>query len=312
MTQRWQQMVMIITSSLIIALKSCEHLQKQTKLRERALDISFPDEIPDGFLWPKEIKDFQNQLRSWEEERLIRENLRVRAKKYGVVLEENKSITDWEEQIEREGVYKSLDASIDAHLRSLSIARTFAPISREADRKLWNLALTGLEYRNIDDVDVMVYELTNATAWFLGYSVSNEELSCPFCAISLSFADAIEIANKLSLAMNIEPCYQQLEERADCDGWHLPNREEWERARGDIGQRWLFLNADQKDPLRATKQVGEAGPNQFGLFDIVGNLSEWLSNKENVGQKSNGSHQDTIPVGVRFYRRQSMPKEEQR
>ena len=80
MNHRWQQMVMIATSSIIIVLLSYDHLQQQTKLREENMALTIPLDIPDGFLWPDDIVRYKEEVATRHSEVVERTELLQKAK----------------------------------------------------------------------------------------------------------------------------------------------------------------------------------------------------------------------------------------
>jgi formylglycine-generating enzyme required for sulfatase activity len=100
--------------------------------------------------------------------------------------------------------------------------------------------------------------------------------------------DAKQYCNERSLLEGFTPCYNEKTLDWDCNfeanGYRLPTEAEWEYAcRGtetttrEIGRpdklrqyAWFAENSDQK-----THPVGQKRPNAFGIFDLLGNVSEW-------------------------------------
>lgn len=60
------------------------------------------------------------------------------------------------------------------------------------------------------------------------------------------------------------------------DYYDLPTQEEWELARGNFfygnTEGWFYENADRK-----INDVGQKSPNVYGLYDMEGNVSEWVN-----------------------------------
>jgi formylglycine-generating enzyme required for sulfatase activity len=105
----------------------------------------------------------------------------------------------------------------------------------------------------------------------------------------VSWADAALFCNQRSRLEGLTPCYN--EETAECDfaadGYRLPTEAEWEyacRAGGAVSPRfgadprelgrcgWFQGNAS-----RQTHPVGAKRPNDWGLFDMLGNVAEWCN-----------------------------------
>ncbi len=131
---------------------------------------------------------------------------------------------------------------------------------------------------------------------------------------SVSWLDAVEFCNRLSVQESLSACYRLTNnpvgvEVLNGDGYRLPTEEQWEFAcrayshyafntetrvsgkEANINGKYVYLSPGEKsaldppgdkvDPngiyLERTTRVGSYRPNAFGLFDAHGNVQEWCS-----------------------------------
>ena len=112
----------------------------------------------------------------------------------------------------------------------------------------------------------------------------------PEAAVAISWNGAVEFCNALSKLAGLEPCYNL--ETWDCDftknGYRLPTEAEWEYA-CRAGTSTVYFTGDdpaglepyawfnQKTETANERVVGRKKPNQFGLYDMLGNVREWCN-----------------------------------
>jgi formylglycine-generating enzyme required for sulfatase activity len=143
----------------------------------------------------------------------------------------------------------------------------------------------------------------------------------------VSWLDTVQFCNRLSERMGLEPVYDIESEkvgwRRDAAGMRLPTEAEWvyacragtcsRYAGGDLEMDLEQMGWYEKNSQNKTQPVGSKRPNAWGLYDMHGNVREWVeddyhSNYEGAPEdgsawidKPRGSDRD-FRVGFRLSR----------
>ncbi len=104
---------------------------------------------------------------------------------------------------------------------------------------------------------------------------------------SVEWLDCIRFCNQLSKQEKRTPVYTIRGKEVSCkwnaDGYRLLTEAEWEYA-ARAGEEYIFAGSNDLDEVAwhgrnsadATHPVGQKKPNGFGLYDMSGNVSEWV------------------------------------
>lgn len=163
------------------------------------------------------------------------------------------------------------------------------PVSREVDD-----AATGIKVRVsvgrflMSPAEVTQREFEDV----IGYNPSFHK-GADLPVENVTWWEAIRYSNLRSAREGLEPCYDLASGACDLsrNGYRLPTDAEWTLAAGaapDRARVQEFANlgsADTKDTAllvkalaeRATKPVASYSPNEFGLYDMLGNVWEWCT-----------------------------------
>ena len=101
----------------------------------------------------------------------------------------------------------------------------------------------------------------------------------------VTWLDAVKFCNELSRSMGLNPAYtieqEKVQRKGDAPGFRLSTEAEWEYAcRGGTEEArygkiddiaWYAENSEG-----STQGVGQKEPNHYGLYDMLGNVWEWV------------------------------------
>lgn len=128
---------------------------------------------------------------------------------------------------------------------------------------------------------------TEVTVAFYNSILGDDETLNDRPMSNVSWLDAIDFANLLSIKEGLSPCYIFAEEAvlwpSVCNGYRLPTESEWEYA-ARAGENSLYAGASSatsvawfiENSSSTSHEVALLRANSLGLYDMSGNLSEWV------------------------------------
>ena len=161
-----------------------------------------------------------------------------------------------------------------------------SPISepnRNQDEEQHEVALTRAFLVTATEITQSAFvEVAGYSPWNCAYGCGDE---VPVHAVS--WTQALDFANELSSRTGLTPACVVDENDSTCDfegpGWRLPTESEWEYA-ARAGQQERYSGGDilgdvgwctgSAQPYEA-REVGLLQANDWGLFDMTGNVAEW-------------------------------------
>jgi formylglycine-generating enzyme required for sulfatase activity len=167
--------------------------------------------------------------------------------------------------------------------------------------------VTMTEYRQCVDDGGCDYPRVGAECNFNKEGRETHPMNC------VNWFEAVTYANWLSRKQGLPECYNlsRWDFAPDCKGYRLPTEAEWEYAArgGKMSQGVNYSGSNNADEVAwykitagdRTRPVGQKKPNELGLYDMSGNVAEWIQDwydpnyyKESPAGSPHGPSQGTF------------------
>lgn len=193
------------------------------------------------------------------------------------------------EPTERDNGYSSGGAPLS------SGGRSSAEESSSSGTVVDSLLYDMLEWKFIDGFDILVTEVTQALyLHVMGSMPDQPRTGDDYPVVNVSWFDAALFCNELSKSLGYDTAYvyssmgsehflKDVEIKYGIDAFRLPTESEWEfTAHGgttttyywgvDVASKYAYYGQTS-----GPEKVGKYTPNNYGLYDMAGNVAEWVN-----------------------------------
>lgn len=180
-------------------------------------------------------------------------------------------------------LYAQLDVVVQSHMIPVQ-GMTFEMGVSGIATPIHSVALSSFQISAFEVTQMEYFQVMGENPSSTALSIGD---SFPVNQVSLN--DAAAYCNALSLIEGLTPCYSgkgsQLVCHFQADGYRLPTEAEWEFActGGNLSSDYLYSGSDNVKEIGWFRDnsgddihpVGMMLPNELGIFDMSGNVSEW-------------------------------------
>jgi len=181
-----------------------------------------------------------------------------------------------------------------------------------------------IEHVTVESFLMLKYTVTNHLFHEITGSVSEDMSQALHPKVDISWLEAINFCNKMSMYFDLENYYSinkdisQVSINEHSDGFRLPTDAEWQFACKADSDNYQYSDIDciawhVKNSKEQAHEVGLKAPNSWGLYDMLGNVWEWcwdLYNPETYDDYRifrGGSYAEERRICGATTRRKSMP-----